>query len=433
MEKLLNALEQKLGPIADKLSNNPYLKAITRGTMCALPLTLVAGLIILIAKPPIPVANGEPTMLAGWYYWGQKQTWIYTINSVYNGVVGLAFLIGAAEALAKELNMNARSNMILSLGAYFLIVANPQTYELADGKKINAITFSKLGTNGIFASIIIVILVALIVQFFQKYKIGFRFPDSVPSFVKTSFDGILPAVTIAVIMIALDTLCQKALGSSLSGVIAAVFSPLVKSFDNPFMVAFFMMLINFFWYMGIHGSIVSPITGPIVLSYATENMQAYAEGQQIQHWFTNSTKFGLILVGGAGVLALAVLNSRSKSKTLREVGKVGLIPSIFNISEPTIFGMPVMFNVDLFVPFMLVPIVNTFIVWFVTDVLHLMTGPIVNAPYQAPFILLAVLAYGTWIAGVLAVVLLVIDLVIYYPFYRRYEKKMIAQENEANE
>ena len=282
-------------------------------------------------------------------------------------------------------------------------------------------------------SFIIVILVALIVQFFQKYKIGFRFPDSVPSFVKTSFDGILPAVAIAVIMIALDTLCQKALGSSLSGVIAAVFSPLVKSFDNPFMVAFFMMLINFFWYMGIHGSIVSPITGPIVLSYATENMQAYAEGQQIMHWFTNSTKFGLILVGGAGVLALAVLNSRSKSKTLREVGKVGLIPSIFNISEPTIFGMPVMFNVDLFVPFMLVPIVNTFIVWFVTDVLHLMTGPIVNAPYQAPFILLAVLAYGTWIAGVLAVVLLVIDLVIYYPFYRRYEKKMIAQENEANE
>ena len=92
-------------------------------------------------------------------------------HSVYNGVVGLAFLIGAAEALAKELNMNARSNMILSLGAYFLIVANPQTYELADGKKINAITFSKLGTNGIFASIIIVILVALIVQFFQKYKI----------------------------------------------------------------------------------------------------------------------------------------------------------------------------------------------------------------------------------------------------------------------
>ena len=171
MEKLLNALEQKLGPIADKLSNNPYLKAITRGTMCALPLTLVAGLIILIAKPPIPVANGEPTMLAGWYYWGQKQTWIYTINSVYNGVVGLALLIGAAEALAKELNMNARSNMILSLGAYFLIVANPQTYELADGKKINAITFSKLGTNGIFASIIIVILVALIVQFLQKYKI----------------------------------------------------------------------------------------------------------------------------------------------------------------------------------------------------------------------------------------------------------------------
>ena len=151
------------------------------------------------------------------------------------------------------------------------------------------------------------------------------------------------------------------------------------------------------------------------------------------HWFTNSTKFGLILVGGAGVLALAVLNSRSKSKTLREVGKVGLIPSIFNISEPTIFGMPVMFNVDLFVPFMLVPIVNTFIVWFVTDVLHLMTGS--DRECSLSGTVYPACGFSVWnlIAGVLAVVLLVIDLVIYYPFYRRYEKKMIAQENEANE
>ena len=433
MEKLLNALEGKLGPIANKLSNNPYLKAITRGTMCALPLTLVAGLIILIAKPPIPTVDGEPTMLAGWYYWGQKQTWIYTINSIYNGITGLAFLIGAAEALAKELKMNVRTNMILSLGAYFLIVANPQSYELADGTTINAVTLSKFGTNGIFAAIIIVILVALIVRFFQKHNNGFSFPESVPSFVKTSFDGILPAVAIAVIMIGLDAICQKALGASLSGVISAVFTPLVKSFENPFVVAFFMLLINFFWYLGIHGSIVSPITGPIVLSYATANMQAYAEGQEILYWFTNSTKFGLILIGGAGVLGLAVLNAVSKSKTLREVGKVGLIPSIFNISEPTIFGMPVMFNVDLFVPFMAVPVVNTFIVWFVTDVMHLLTGPIVNAPYQAPFILLPILGYGTWIAGALAVVLLAVDIVIYFPFYKRYEKKLIAQENEVNE
>ena len=432
MKKLLNLLEGKLGPIAYKLSNNPYLKAITRGTMCALPLTLVAGLIILIAKPPIPTVNGEPTMFASWYYWGKSQTWIYTINSVYNGIVGIAFLVGASEALAKELKMNVRTNMILSLGAYFLIVANPETYELSTGKTITAITLTKFGTNGIFASIIVVILVALIIKFFQEKGIGFKFPESVPEFVKTSFDGILPAVAIAIVMIGLNTLCQKTVGSSLSGFITAVFQPLVKSFESPFMVAFFMMLINFFWYMGIHGSIVSPITGPIVLTYATENMQAYANGQEILHWFTNSTKFGLILVGGAGVLGLAVLNFFSKSKTLKEVGKVGIIPSIFNISEPTIFGTPIMFNVYLFVPFMLVPIVNTFIVWFVTDVLHLMTGPIVNAPYQAPFILLPILAYGTWVAGALAVVLLAVDLVIYYPFYKKFEKTVIDQENEVN-
>ena len=433
MEKLIGVLEQKIGPVAGRLSNNSYLRAITRETMCALPLTLVAGLIILFAKPPIPLVDGKPVMLEAWYYWGQKQTWIFNINSVYNGIVGLAFLIGAAEQLAKEFNMDVRNNLILTLGAYFLIVASPETYELAEGKKITAITLSKFGTNGIFASIVVLILVTVIIKLFERYHIGFKFPDSVPEFVRASFNGILPAVAIAVIMLGLNSLCLKTLGSTLSGVITAVFQPLVKSFDNPFMVAFFMMLINFFWYMGIHGSIVSPITGPIVLSYATENMQAYAAGEPIMHWFTNSTKFGLILVGGAGVLALGVLNVRSRSKTLREVGRVGILPSIFNISEPTIFGTPVMFNPQLFVPFMAVPLVNTLIVWLVTDVLHLMTGPIVNAPYQAPFILLAVLAYGSWIAGVLAVVLLLVDLIIYYPFYRRFEKITMEQERGNNE
>ncbi|GJM75876.1 hypothetical protein HMSSN036_80920 [Paenibacillus macerans] len=130
------------------------------------------------------------------------------------------------------------------------------------------------------------------------------------------------------------------------------------------------------------------------------------------------------------MFALALLNTRSKSKGLRQVGKIGILPAIFNISEPTMFGTPIPLNTRLLIPFLLVPAVNTVITYAAFHWFDMLNAPILNVPAQTPVILIAMAASASVKAGLVALFIIVVDVIIYYPFYKRLESKMVAEEQE---
>ncbi|MGI8384903.1 PTS sugar transporter subunit IIC [Robertmurraya sp. P23] len=437
-DKIMELVERFMAPVADWASNNRYLKSIMTATLATLTLTIVGALAVIIGKPPIPQSVLESSnFVAGWLQawakWGDNNLWLRGINDISTGIIGIAFTLGLTYNLAKYYKLNEAGAITISMMVFFLIVGQPSSILINDVPTLT-VNMSAFGAISIFTGMIISVLCVEIIRFFHEKNIGFKFPDSVPPFVKTAFDSILPGIACVTAFVIIDAVLMGLFNLKLPALITTVFGPLVNNFDNVFLVGFFMLLINLFWFMGIHGgSIVMPIILPIELQNIAVNLNNYSNGLPYDKIFTTPVMFGFIMIGGAGVFALAVLNFFSKSKGLKQVGKVGIVPAIFNISEPTMFGSPIPYNTYLFVPFLAVPVVNTVIVYAAIDWLHLFNPPILNVPSQTPVILIAMAASASLMAGLVALFTIAVDLAVYYPFYKRFEKKMIEEEKAEEE
>ena len=435
LDKAMEQIEKYLGPAADWASNNRYFKAIMTAILATLTLTIVGALAVIIGKPPIPEVvfqsdNFIAKMLVGWAKWGDEHVWIRGINDISTGIIGIAFTMGFTYNLAKHYKLNEIGALVTSVMIYFFIVGQPTSVLINDVATLQ-INMSAFGATGIFSGIVISVIVVEIIRLFQTKDIGIKFPDSVPLYVKTSFNSILPGIVNILVFILINGVLNSLFGVKLPEMITAIFSPLVNNFDNVFMVGFFMFLVNLFWFMGIHGgSIVMPILLPIELQNIVENLNNYSAGLPYDNVFTGPVQFGFIMIGGAGIFALALLNLFSKSTGLKQIGKVGFIPSVFNISEPTMFGTPIPFNAKLFIPFVMVPVINTIITYAAFDWFNLINAPILNVPSQTPVILIAMAASASVKAGLVALIIILIDIAVYYPFYKRFEKELIQEEEE---
>ncbi|CAM4461198.1 MAG: PTS transporter subunit EIIC [Paenibacillus macerans] len=434
-DRMLERIEGVMAPVADWASNNRYLRSIMTAILSTLTLTIVGAIAVIIGKPPIPQVVLEssgfiPSLLQGWAAWGEQNAWLRGINDISTGIIGIAFTLAFTFNLARHYKLNETGAVINSAMIYFLLVGQPQTIMVNDAPTLQ-VAMSAFGSSGIFSGIVITIITVELIRFFQTKKIGFRFPDSVPNYVQTSFNAILPGIAAVIVFVGLDKLLLGLTGAHLSQLITNLFGPLVHNFDNVYMVGFFMVLINLFWFLGIHGgSIVMPIILPIEIQNIVSNLNNYSAGLPYDKVFTTPVHFGFIAIGGAGVFALALLNTRSKSKGLRQVGKIGILPAIFNISEPTMFGTPIPLNTRLLIPFLLVPAVNTVITYAAFHWFDMLNAPILNVPAQTPVILIAMAASASVKAGLVALFIIVVDVVIYYPFYKRLESKMVAEEQE---
>ncbi|MEK4443668.1 PTS sugar transporter subunit IIC [Niallia sp. FSL K6-0077] len=437
-DKMMRNIEKVMGPVADWASSNRYLKAIMTGILATLTLTIVGALGVIIGKPPIPevVFDSESIfakMLVGWANWGDNHLWIRGINDISTGIIGIAFTMGLTYNLAKHYKLNELGALITSLMIYFFIVGEPTSILINDVATLQ-VNMSAFGATGIFSGIIISIIVVEIIRLFHVKDIGIKFPDSVPIYVKTSFNAILPGIVTVLVFILINGILTALFGVKLPELITTIFSPLVNNFDNVFLVGLFMLIINLFWFMGIHGgSIIMPIILPIELQNIVENLNNYSAGLPYDKVFTTPVHFGFILIGGAGIFALAFLNFFSKSKGLKQIGRIGFIPSVFNISEPTMFGTPIPFNTKLFIPFVTVPVINTIITYAAFDWFHFINYPILNVPAQTPVILIAMAASASVKAGLVALIIILVDIAIYYPFHKSFEKDMMKEEQEEEQ
>lgn len=423
METLFRFLENTLTPIAGKLATQRHVSAIRDGFIGAMPFMIVGSFLLVFAFPPFAA---DTTFFIGKAWISFSKTYFDELMLPFNmsmGIMTCYIVTSIAYTLANSYKLDALPTAMLSLMTFLLIAA-----PMKDGQ----LSAQFLGGTGIFTTIIVGIYVPELTRFLKVRNIGIKLPESVPDKIRQSFNLLVPAVAVIVTIYPVSLFIQSQFGMLLPGAIMAIFQPLVSASDTLPAILLATLVAHVLWFAGIHGaSIVGGIMAPFFLYNLGLNQDALAAGQALPAVFAEAFWSFFIVLGGSGAtFALVLLYLRSKSGHLQTIGRLGVIPAIFNINEPVIFGSPIVMNPIMFIPFVVAPLINATIAYVCTQMGVI--GHIVSlVPWTAPAPIGAAWGAGWQYSNALLVVLLIgLDLVLYYPFFKIYEKQLLEQEKE---
>lgn len=423
-EKFANLLNDKLSGPMTKLANQRHLRAIRDGIVATLPLIIVGSFFLIIANPPLPESWGIYQFLTA------NAAKIVLPYRMTMYIMTLYAVFGIGNSLAKSYDLDGMSGAILAEIAYLLTLMPVNV--AAEGAEVTGwvIPMANLGSAGMFVGIITAIIAVEIYRFMDHKGIKIKMPDSVPYAVAKSFENLFPT---AIVMILIGSITYW-FGFNWHGFIGSLVTPLVSASDSLGSVILIVFLTTFFWCFGIHGaSIVGSLARPVWLILLEQNSTALAAGQAVPNIAPEPFYQWFIWIGGAGsTIGLAILMAfMAKSSYAKNLGKTAFAPAIFNINEPIIFGAPIVLNPTLMIPFIVSPIVNAVIAYAATAA-GLVGKVTVNAPWTLPGPIGAYLACGgDFRAVILVVILIILSVIIYYPFFRMWDNSLLAEETEA--
>lgn len=425
MNGFVGFIEQKLMPVANKVGMQRHMVAIRKGIIATLPLTIVGSFFTILLNFPIEsvAAFIEP------YREVLDIPFRYTV-----GLLALYATFGIASSLAKSYKLDSLTAGILATMSFLITAAPPiRVLESVEGV-IDAgrfINVANLGSGSLFGAIVTAILSVEIYRFFIVKNITIKMPDGVPPEVTNSFMALIPGGAILVLF----WVIRHIIGFDINGFLSNLLMPLkdVLAGNSLFGGLLTVFLICFFWVLGIHGpAIMGPVIRPFWDISIAENMEVFqstGNAHELPNIFTEQFLQWFVWIGGAETtLALVVLFLFSKSNYLKQLGRLSILPGIFNINEPVIFGAPIVMNPILGIPFLVAPLITTTISYFATT-----TGIVPMMAARLGFAIPAPIA--AWMstnwsvaAGILVVVNFLITLAIYYPFFKVFEKQQLERE-----
>ncbi|MGX7412892.1 PTS sugar transporter subunit IIC [Enterococcus caccae] len=408
-----------------KLANQRHLRAIRDGIIATLPLIIIGSFFLIIAFPPLPADWGITQFLTS------NAATILLPYRMTMFIMTLYATFGIGASLSKTYNLDVISGGILATIAFlltFVPVNIPEEALDVAGTTGFVLPMANLGGGGMFVGIITSILAVEIYRITDKSRFKITMPEQVPPAVARSFETLTPTL---IVILGISTLTYF-IGFDWHSTISKIVSPLVSAADSLPSVLFLIFMITFFWSFGIHGvSIVGSLARPLWLQLLDGNTAAMAAGKELPNIAAEPFYQWFIWIGGSGcTIGLALLLAfKTKSQFASKLGKATLAPAIFNINEPLIFGTPIVLNPILIIPFILTPMVTATIAWFATQ-LGLVNRVIFTAPWTLPGPIGAYLATGgDWRAAVLNVILIIISIVIYYPFVMIYDNNELEKEH----
>ncbi len=414
-------IENKIAPVAGAFASQRHIGAIRDGFIGGMPFMIVGSFLLVFAFPPF---SADTTFAFGQWWLAMSKEYFDVIMTPFNmtmGIMSCYISAGIAYNLANHYKLDALPTALLALMT-FLLIAAPM-----EGGKLAA---SFMGGTGIFTAIIVAIYVTELTRFLKVNNIGIKLPEQVPQKIRQSFDLLIPAMIVIFTIYPLNLMLQGQLGMILPEAIMALFKPLISASDSLPAILLAVFVAHALWFAGIHGAaIVGGIMAPFWLVNLGLNQDALAAGAELPATFIEPFWSFFITLGGSGAtFALVLLYLRSKSVHLKSIGKLCVVPSMFNINEPVIFGSPIVMNPILFIPFVGVPMLNATIA-FIAVKTELIGKVISLVPWTAPAPIGAAWGAGWQMSnGLLVIGLLALDLVLYYPFFKVYEKELLKQE-----
>lgn len=423
-------LNDLLSPVAAKIGNQRHLKAISSGMMFGLPFIVIGSFFLIFANPPINIDRYNPEtanffmkFMAGWKDFAVANYDL--ITAPYNltmGIIGLISVFGIAFSLASEYKINPSMNGMVA-SVIFLMVCTP----VMEG----TINLNYLGTNGLFVAILIGLLVVEVNLVFEVRNIKLKLPDTVPPMVATFINTLVPLLTNIILFYGINLIFLLTTKKIFPETVMQILTPATNIAGSLGGFLLIVTLGNILWLFGINGSsIIFPIVFTLGMAQTGLNAEQMANGETMTH-LMNLQMFRISVLGGAGgTLGLVLLMIRSKVSEYRTIGKLSLIPGICSINEPVIFGLPIVFNPILAIPFLITPIISLLLTYFAQSVGLISVGFIVD-PSFTPFFAQAYLSSMDWRNIVFCFVLILISVVIYYPFFKVMENnktKLVEEE-----
>ena len=353
-------------------------------------------------------------------------------HKVSMGFISLYVAFTIAYSYAKSLKMQAVTAGLNSVLLFFISSAPVKTVTLADGAStFTGLDVMALDAKGMFMAIIVALTSVKLTHFFEKHNLVIKMPDAVPQFLQDTFKSLIPLVVNAAIWTLLGAGCAALTGTALPVLVTGLLGMPLAALTSVPGIIIIVLIAGILWTMGVHGTVAvyAAIAAPLMQYYATNAMNHEAGVALV---FMPIALFGIInCCGGTGnTLALCVMGLFSKSEQVKAVSKAAIVPGIFNINEPAIFGFPIMYNPILAIPFVLNPIITMLICWAGYAV-GLFKPAFISVTATLPVGFAQYLTTLSPLNILIPVIAFVVAFVTYYPFFKAYEKTLVEQETKG--
>ena len=430
MDNFTNWIEEKMVPSISKITNMRYFQALRNGFLAVMPLTIIGSIFMLVTDFPFP---GYSEFIAGIFGEGWESYISPAYRATFN-MMGYIFAGTMAYKLAESYKITDKLS-VLVLGLVSYIVVIPKTVTLESGEVVNnVISFDWTGTQGVLTAIIMAILTVEVIRFSQKRNLVIKLPESVPTMVSNAFTALIPGIMIVSIGLILNGVAQIWAESFPHLLFNIIQQPLQGIIGAPFAILLVGMLDGLFWWFGVHPTVVNSLLYPILYANAEANQKLAELGQltsETGHYGTVQMLDQMITIGGAGAtlgLAIAMLLV-AKSERMRSMSKLTIIPAFFNINEPLIFGLPVIFNPLMLIPIAVAPLVSGLITIFAMKIGFMPMFTAAQAPWATPGIISGIIISG-WQGAVVQLVVVVATVAVFYPFVKALDNSYIKEEQE---
>ena len=412
---------EKVEYYAGKIATQRHLIALRNGIVLGMPLIIIGSLFLILGNLP-----SETYM-----------NWISDIGIApyFSKIRALVAGCCIANRLTRYYGYDGTSAGAIAMSAFIIVTPDLVTEDLGSG-----IRYTYVGSAGLFIAIVVGLITAEIFSYAVKKDWTIKMPEGVPPAVSRSFSALIPGFLVVllfgVVYAIMDmtgiadgnihVLVTQTIGRPFTAVGSSLWGSLLMIFLN-----------SFFWFLGIHGNnIIGPIIQPVWLANSDQNRLAFEAGETVPNIITNEFMNIFVWMGGGGsTLGLAIiLVFFAKSEQLKTLGRLVLPSGLFNINEPLMFGLPVVLNIKMVIPFILAPMAIAVVSYFAMS-LGLVASPVgIVVPWTMPAVIAGYLATGGAISGaLLQVVTLVMSMFIYYPFIRSIDKEALEREHAASE
>ena len=420
MNNFIDNLAEKLTPLAGKLGSNRYLAVLRDAFMLSFPLTMFGSIVVVLNNLPFWSDDLKGT-LGGLFGNGQNATM---------SIMTIFVTFGIGYYLTRSYDEDGVFGGAVSLASYLILT--PFNFTTAEGAEVSgALSLDRLGAKGMFIGMLAAFIAAEIYVRITKKGIVIKMPEGVPDAVARSFASLIPAISTLTVFLLLNALVSGVFTTNLHDVIYTVIQkPLVGLGSGLPATLLSLFFVQILWFFGLHGQIiVNSVMDPIWNTLALENLDAFKAGEALPHIITKPfMETFTVGLGGSGMTLMVVILMAfvMKSRQMKDIGRLAIGPGLFNVNEPVIFGLPIVLNASILIPWVLTPLIVTTINYFsmASGLVPAPTG--VTVPWTVPLFFSGMMATNSLMGGLLQLIDVAIVGVMWYPFLKVVDKANLA-------
>lgn len=415
-------MEKYLMPLSQKLAANKYLVALRDGLMLSMPLLIIGSIAVVIGDFPIQAFHDFMASIVGdvWYSWCWDM-----VNPATMGLVALFAIVGVSHSLANEEGVEPLPAVAISISAYFLLLE-----QMEDG----GYATSCFESSGLFTAMITALIATKLYAVLLKKNVKIKMPSTVPGFVTRQFEALIPATIVVILFLIIRLIFAATPFGTITNFIVTVIQIPLTNIGTTLVGTLFITILNsILWFFGIHGTaVIDSFMGPLWYAARFANLEVFQTAADAVRPYIVTQDFAnlIIFLGGTGntVSLAAIMAFMCKSKRLKSLGKLSVLPGIFNVNEPVIFGLPLVLNPMMAIPFFIVPPV-TVLISYAAMAIGLVPFPTgVTVPWTMPAPFSGWMMCNDIRGGILQIVVIIIGGLIYYPFIKSLDKQYLKEE-----